>query len=214
MICIIRIQSLEKPELLWNEIIDHKDMLQQAISNKGKLLYISKRRKYNEVSLFVHVVDANILGDFVAQHLAKIPGVSGIWMINMMKPVFFPLPENASEMTRYTVTVKTYSPRLSEVYDCLLALNPPEGIILTYLAYTCHLFGDCIQFSLLAKDVSALERYIHGYVNTIPGVLRTTVCEIEKTHPFISWNEWDEYITQSSTLVEYDAQYMVNQFQK
>jgi len=214
MICIIRIQSLEKPELLWDEIIAHKDMLQKAISNKGKLLYISKRRKYNEVSLFVHVTDPNFLGDFVALHLAKIPGVSGIWLINMMKPVFFPLPKDTAGMTRYTVTVKTYSPRLSEVYGGLLALRPPEGIILTYLAYTCHLFGDCIQFSLLTKDANVLEKYINEHINHIPGILRTTVCEIEKTSPFISWDEWQEYITRSSTLVEYDAQHMIDQFRK
>lgn len=215
MICIIRIQAMEKSEQLWNEVINKKDALQKAISSKGKLLYVSKRCNYNEVSLFVHIADTNVLGDFVAEHVAKLEGVTGIWIINMLKPLFFPLTKDTDQMKRYTITAKTYSPRLSEAYAGIAGLKFPENIGMAYLSYTCHLFGDCLQFSLLVKeDGNVLNTYVNDVINKIPGILRTSVCEIEKTHPFISWDEWQGYITQNSVLVEYDAQLMINQFQK
>ena len=244
MICIIRIQAQEKPELLWNDVLLNKNRLQETLGTKGKILYLSKRRNYHEVSLFVHVADANILGCFIAQHLAKLEGVTGIWLINMLKPVFYPLPKGAAQMKRYTVTLKAYSPKLSEIYNALAKLPPACAVPLTadarrqaggtadrpsdaesqrspdyfgevsigYLAYTCHLFGDCIQVSLQAPDGTRIQKYGDEIISKIPGVLRTTLCEIEKTHPFVSYGEWQKYISTNAVLVDWDDRHMMAQF--
>ena len=213
MICIIRIQAQEKPELLWNEILRNKSNLQEVLGAKGRLLFLSKRRNYHEASLFVHVADTNILGDFMAGHLAKLEGVTGMWLINMLKPVFYPLPEGAGQMKRYTVTVKAYSPKLSEIYKTLANLPSSDEVSIGYLAYTCHLFGDCIQVSLQATDGVRIQKYVDTIISKMPGVLRTTLCEIERTHPFVSYEEWQKYISKNAVLVDWDEQHMVAQFQ-
>ncbi|MEW6026834.1 MAG: hypothetical protein AB1599_06045 [Planctomycetota bacterium] len=228
MLVIIRIQAQEKPEALWNDVLLNKDKLQAALNTKGRILYLSKRRNYNEVSLFVHVADANVLGDFITDHLVKLDGVTGAWMINMLKPVFYPLPENAGQMKRYTVTLKTYPPRLAEIYNTLAELSPQhhnganlahqggmpsDEVSVGYLAYTCHLFGDCIQLSLQAPNDIKIHKYVDEVIGKIPGVLRTTICEIEKTHPFVSYDEWQNYISRNAVMVNWDEQYMVAQFQ-
>ncbi|MBI5779021.1 MAG: hypothetical protein HZA49_06155 [Planctomycetes bacterium] len=212
MICIIRIQAQEKPELLWNDVLSKKDKLQEVLNGKGKILYLSKRRNYNEVSLFVHVADANILGCFIANHLAKLEGVTGIWLINMLKPVFHPLPNDAGKMKRYTVTIKAYSPKLGEIYSALANLAPSDDVSVGYLAYTCHLFGDCIQISLQAPDSVRIQKCIDEVISKIPGVLRTTLCEIERTHPFVAYEEWQKYISRNAVLVDWDDRHMVAQF--
>jgi hypothetical protein len=212
MICIIRIQAQEKPELLWNDILLNRSNLQGALGAKGRLLYLSKRRNYHEVSLFVHVADTNILGDFIAGHLVKLEGVTGIWLINMLKPVFYPLPEGAGQMKRYTVTLKVYSPKLSEIYKALATLMSSDKVSIGYLAYTCHLFGDCIQISLQASDGTRIQKYVDSVISKIPGVLRTTLCEIERTHPFVSYDDWQKYISRNAVLVDWDDRYMVSQF--
>ena len=213
MICIVRIQAQEKPELLWDEILLNKSNLQEVLGAKGRLLYLSKRRNYHEVSLFVHVADTNVLGDFIAGHLAKLDGVTGIWLINMLKPIFYPLPEGAGQMKRYTVTLKAYSPKLSEIYGALVNLAPSGDVSIGYLAYTCHLFGDCIQVSLQAQDGARIQKYVDEVISKVPGVLRTTLCEIEKTHPFVSYEEWQRYISKNAVLVDWDEQHMMAQFQ-
>jgi len=212
MICIIRIQAQEKPELLWNDVLRNKNNLQEVLGAKGRLLYLSKRRNYHEVSLFVHVSDTNILGDFIAGHLAKLEGVTGIWLINMLKPVFYPLPKEAGQMKRYTVTLKAFSPRLNEIYNTLVNLSPSDGVSIGYLAYTCHLFGDCIQISLQAPDGTGMQKYVDGVISKVPGVLRTTLCEIERTHPFVSYEQWQKYISRNAVLVDWDDRHMVSQF--
>jgi hypothetical protein len=213
MIVIVRIQAQEKPEMLWNDVLLNKDRLQEVLGTKGKILYLSKRRNYNEVSLFVHVSDPNILGDFIAGHLAKLEGVTGIWLINMLKPVFHPLPKDAGQMKRYTVTIKAYSPRLNEIYSALVNLTPLNDVSIGYLAYTCHLFGDCIQLSLQAPDGARIQKYVDDVISKIPGVLRTTLCEIERTYPFVSYEEWQKYISRNAVMVDWDEQHMVAQFQ-
>jgi hypothetical protein len=214
MINIIRIQTQEQPEQLWDRILDKKDELQSALANNGKILYLSKRSKYNEASMFVHTRDTNVLGDFIAMHLAKLDGVTGIWVINMVKPIFFPLPKGAaSQMKRYTVTVKSFPPRLSEIYEKISQLVFPDGIKITYLAYTFHLFGDCLQFSLLADEEKTLQKYVNDIISNIPGILRTTVCEIEKNFPFISFEDWQNYSSQNPLLAAWDQENMIAQFQ-
>jgi hypothetical protein len=213
MISIIRIQSQGKADILWDEILKNKNALQSVLDNRGKMLYLSKRAKYNEVSLFLHIADANILGDFIAQHLAKLNGVDSLWLINMLKPVFFPFPKDARRQKRYTVTVKAYPPRLSEIYSALANLAHSETVAITYLAYTCHLFGDCIQLSLQAADETDIPKYVSQVIDNIPGVLKTTACAIEKTHPFTSYEEWQKYISQNAILVDWNEQNMVAQFQ-
>ncbi|MBI4712828.1 MAG: hypothetical protein HY762_05975 [Planctomycetes bacterium] len=232
MICIVRIQSQGQADAVWQEIVRQKDELQEALDNQGRLLYLSKRCKHNEASLFMHIADTNILGDFIARHLAKIRGVDAIWLINMLKPRFFPLPADArrrseaesrrtSGMKRYTVTIKAYSPRLDEIYEQIANLPPAPacatadrpGITLGYLAYTFHLFGDSIQISLSGPDEASIKKYAQEVINNIPGVLGTTICEIEKTHPFISYQEWREYTGRLSTLMDWDEQHMVAQFE-
>ena len=213
MICIIRIQAQEKPEVLWNDVLLNKSNLQEVLGAKGRLLYLSKRRNYHEVSLFVHVADTNILGDFIAGHLAKLEGVTGIWLINMLKPVFHPLPKDAGTMKRYTVTIKAFSPKLNEIYGALANLPPSGDVSIGYLAYTCHLFGDCIQISLQVSDGTGIQKYVDEVISKVPGILRTTLCEIEKTHPFVSYEEWQKYISRNAVMVDWDEQHMVAQFQ-
>lgn len=42
----------------------------------------------------------DILEDFIAEHLNKIEHITGIWVINMIKPVFYPLPKDTKNMKK------------------------------------------------------------------------------------------------------------------
>jgi len=213
MISIIRIETQENPEMLWNNILENKEILQNAFRNKGKLLYLSKRRNYKEASLSVHVAEPNILGNFIAHNLAKLKEVTSIWLINMLKPSFFPLPKDTRHMKRYIITLKIFPSRLDELYDMISNMDYPEWIKLVYVAYTFHLFTDSIQFSILSeKEDAELNKYINVNIDNIPGVLKSTVFEIEKTYPFISYKEWKDYSSQHPMPIEWDERYMIASF--
>lgn len=190
MISLIRIQTQEKPDLLWNEVLSKRERLQEALGNKGRLLYVSKRYNYNEASIFVHATDTNVLANFISDHLSKLNGVTAIWLINMLKPVFFPFGKETDQVKRYTITLKVFPSRLSEVYERLAKMELHGGMKMVYFAYTFHLFGDAMQFSLLSEDGAILQKYVKDVIDNIPGVLQSTVCEIERTHHFISHEEW------------------------
>lgn len=215
MIAIVRmqVQEQEKRERIWDYILAHKSELQAIIQGKGQLLYLSKRAKHEDVSLFVHVADANILGDFIANHLNRIEDITGIWVINMFKPIFFSIPKDTGNMKRFAITVKVFPRHLAEVYENLSKAALPEGLKMTYLAFTFHLFGDCIQFSLLAEREEILNKYLAEVVNRMTGVLRTTVNPIEKTEPLVSYDEWKQYSSKHLIVPSWDEEHMIGQFQ-
>jgi len=100
------------------------------------------------------------------------------------------------------------------VYQNIAHAALPDGLKMAYIAYTCHLFGDCIQFSILAEKKETLDKYLKDIVNRIPGVLKTTVNLIERTKPLISYKGWMLYSSEHGIVQSWDETLMVNQFQQ
>jgi translation elongation factor EF-1beta len=213
MISIIRLKSQERKEKICDYVMSQVNELQESIKGKGQLLYLSKRAKHEDISLFVHMVDPDILGDFIAEHLNKIEHVTGIWVINMIKPVFYPLPKDTRNMKRYAITMKVFPENLKDVYQNIASSSLPDGLKMAYIAYTFHLFGDCIQFSILAEKEETLNKYLTEVVDKIPGVLSTTVNLIERTRPLVSYDEWKQYSSEYGIVSSWDEALMIEQFQ-
>jgi len=213
MINIIRLQSQEKKEKICDVIMSQINELQDSIKGKGQLLYLSKRIKHKDVSLFIHTNDPGVLGDFIAEHLNFIENITDIWVINMIKPVFFPLPKDTKGMKRFTITLKVFPKKLKDVYQNVANATLPESLKMAYIAYTFHLFGDSIQFSILADSEEVLNKYIAEVVNKLPGVLKTTINEIERTRPLVSYDEWKQYSSNHGIVPSWDEELMINQFQ-
>lgn len=214
MINIIRLQSQEKKEKICDVIMSQINDLQESIRGKGQLLYLSKRIKHKDVSLFIHTNNPSVLGDFIAERLNNIENITDIWVINMIKPVFFPLPKDTKGMKRFTITLKVFPKKLKDVYQNLANVSLPEGLKMAYIAYTFHLFGDSIQFSILANSEEALNKYIAEVVNKLPGVVKTTINEIERTRPLVSYDEWKQYSSNYGIVPSWDEELMINQFQE
>ena len=213
MIVVVRIQSQTDSPMLWDEVVSRKEQLQGILGGNGKILYISKRHNCNEASIFMHVANTAALGDFIAGHLAKIRGVDAVWLLNMLKPAFFASPPDVDEMERYTVTLKADPKKLTGIYDNLFSLELPPDTHMTYLAYTFHLFGDCLQFSLVTRNGAKLQEYIKNTVGSMPGVLHTTTRKIEKTALFVRHGEWKKYISQT-TGVNWNDKYTMERLWK
>ncbi len=214
MINIIRLQSQEKKEKICDVIMSQLNDLQESIKGKGQLLYLSKRIKHKDVSLFIHTNDPDVLGDFIAERLNNVENISDIWVINMIKPVFFPLPKDTKGMKRFTITLKVFPKKLKDVYQNIATATLPESLKMAYIAYTFHLFGDSIQFSILADSEEALNKYLAEVVNKLPGVVKMTINEIERTRPLVSYDEWKQYSSNHGIVPAWDEELMINQFQK
>ena len=213
MINIIRLQSQEQKEKICDIIMSNINELQDSIKGKGQLLYLSKRIKHKDVSLFIHTANPSVLGNFIAEQLNGIEGLTDIWVINMIKPVFFPLPKDTHDMKRYTITLKVFPKKLKDVYQYIASASLPQNLKLAYIAYTFHLFGDSIQFSVLADTEITLNKYLADTVNRLPGVLKTTVNEIERTRPLVSYEQWKQYSSHHGIVPSWDEELMINQFQ-
>jgi hypothetical protein len=214
MISIIRLKSQEHKERLCDDIVSQISELQNSIEEKGQLLYLSKRIKHEDVSLFVHTIDPIVLGDFIAEQLNKIEHITDIWVINMIKPIFFPLPRDTKNMKRFTITLKVFPKNLKDVYQYIATTALPIGLKKAYIAYTFHLFGDSLQFSILAEKEETLIKFLSEVVDKIPGVLNRTVNQIEITKPLVSYDEWKQYSSNHGIIPSWDDELMIAQFQE
>ncbi|MDH4219190.1 MAG: hypothetical protein OEZ52_06385 [Candidatus Aminicenantes bacterium] len=212
MITIIRLKSQERKERICDLVMAQMDELQESIKGKGQLLYLSKRVKHEDVSLFIHTVDPNVLGDFIVGHLNGVEHITDIWVINMIKPIFYPLPKDTGNMKRFTITLKVFPKNLKEVYQNIASATLPDGLKMAYIAYTFHLFGDSIQLSILAEKEETLNRYLTEVINKIAGVVNTTVNLIERTRPLVSYEEWKQYSAYHNLVPSWDEDFMINQF--
>ncbi len=212
MINIIRLQSRERKEKICDMIMDRVDELQGSIEGKGQLLYLTKRIKHKDVSLFIHTSDPSVLGDFISENLSSIDHITDIWVINLIKPIFYPLPKDTKDLKRFTITLKVFPKNLKDVYLNIADAQLPVGIKLAYVAYTFHLFGDSIQFSLLSENAEILNRFLGETVTKLPGVLNTTVNPIERTRPLVSYDQWMQYSSKHGIVPSWDENLMIAQF--
>ncbi|MFC2157588.1 hypothetical protein ACFLT9_07115 [Acidobacteriota bacterium] len=212
MITMIRIKSQADKNRICETILQKKDQLQSSFGGKGQLLYLSKRHKHDDVSLIVHTVDPDALGEFISENLNQMEQITDMWVINLIKPVFYPLPKDTRNFERFTVTLKVHTKNLNEVYSRLASAELPDGLKMAYIAFTFHLFGDSIQLSLLAEREELLNSFLSGVVNKLPGVLNTKVNRIEGTRPLVSYDEWKVYSSKYGIVPSWDEELMVGQF--
>ena len=69
-----------------------------------------------------------------------------------------------------------------------------------------------MQFSLLADREESMSTYLSEVVSEMPGVLHTTVNEITKTVPLVSYAEWKEYSRRHSIVPSWDEDHMLGHF--
>jgi hypothetical protein len=198
-----------------DHIIDHKAKLQAAIEGKGHLLYLTrlaKRARRGDLSLLVHMNEPNELADFIANHLSKIDGITSIWVVNLFKPVFYPLPKDTKGLKRFVITTHCTPQMTSDTYDALAQAALPEGLMKSYLGYTFSSFGESVQFSILSENDVIVENYIADIVQHLPGVKRSHLYPIEMTKPLVSYEEWKDYSKKHSIVTSWDDEQMIAQF--
>ena len=166
-------------------------------------MYITRRARHEDTSLFIRAKNPDVLGNFVANNIATIEGADKIWMINLLGMKFFRIPEKLlDEWQRSVVTIRAYPSNFSDVYHEISGLQSTTETAPVYLAYTFHLYGDSLMFSLVSKDMNAAQKYIDDNIKSIPGVFGHTTTVIEKQQRLAEKEEWKEYIRANLLPIE------------
>ncbi|MBI4835618.1 MAG: hypothetical protein HY811_12465 [Planctomycetes bacterium] len=204
MIVIIRIHSQHEINHVWDELVRQKDEIQSQMGNKCHLLYLTKRLGYhNETSLLVDFEDQAGLKDLIVNHISKIKGVDGFALHHLYAPKFYPLPHDTQDLKRFTVILKAEPVSLSEVYKKLIDPNLPEGLRKVYFAFTFYHMDESLLFSLLAQSEDVFRKYVTEVIDKLPGVLKTSTYTIERTKPFISYEDWQAYASQKPSALSW-----------
>jgi hypothetical protein len=195
MLAIVRIKTRNGNDVIWDYITKNHHELEKGYDNCVEIMYMTKRDKYEDTSLFLHSGDPNCIGDFIAKIIAPIPGVDEIWMLNMMNMRFFFLDNSLlDKWERYVVTIRTKPNKFEETYNTISKLKPSSSAAPVYLAYTFHLYGDSIMFSLIADDKESAEKYVNDHIKVLPDVFRTHLTSIQKQVRLTTPESWKIYV--------------------
>ncbi len=203
MLAIVRVKMRNGNNDLWDYIVENDNNIESEFNGEAKLMYITRRARHEDTSLFIRAKNPDILGNFVANNIATIEGADKIWMINLMGMKFFRTPEKLlDEWQRSVVTVRAYPSNFSEVYHAISGLQATPEAAPVYLAYTFHLYGDSLMFSLVSKDMNAAQKYIENNIKSIPGIFGHTTTVIEKQQRLALKEDWKEYVRANLLPIE------------
>lgn len=195
MLAIVRIKMRDGSDLLWDYVLENKDKIEKEFNGQAKLMYITKRARQEDTSLFISAENPDVLGNFIAKRVSTIEGADKIWIINLMGMKFFKIPEKLlMEWQRAVVTIRAYPNRFAGIYSAISKLAPTSDAAPVYIAYTFHLFEDSLMFSLIAKDVKGVQQYLESNIKDLPGIFGYTTNFIEKQQRLASKNHWKDYV--------------------
>ncbi len=187
MMFIARIHVEKGRDDVWDHIVrNYEGMRSEDVTP----LYVTQRLSSGETSLIVDAKDTTALADFLLKHLSSMACVQDISVVNLMRPVFFPLPHEVADLKRFTVSVICKSSSCQAAYDALTKLKPSGSGVPTYVALTFMEKGQDMVVSVLSKDLATLEMYIREHITSIEGVMNVSVAQISRTRQLASMFEW------------------------
>lgn len=195
MLAVVRVKMMNGSDSLWNYVLENHSYLENKLNDCVQLMYVTKRERFEDTNLFIHAENPDCFGNFLAKVIAKIPDVDALWLFNLFNMRFFHTEENLiNNLSRYVVTIKGYPNKFENIYNKITKLQPTKDSAPTYLAYTFHLFGDSILFSLLANDKKIAKNYIEKNIKPIPGVLSINISTIKKQQRIVTKEGWKLYV--------------------
>lgn len=167
-----------------------------------KLLYMTQRLQEEDISLILDIKDMNAFAIFITKHITPLKYVKGIWLFNLICPRFFQTPiDTPLDFKRYTLTIAAKPQEYANIYDKISNFQPSKDAILTYLAYTFQAIEQDILLSIIARDLSAVEKFSNSYVKPIKGIRNFKITCIFRTKRLVSHDEWEEYIKSYITYI-------------
>jgi hypothetical protein len=195
MLAIVRIKTTKGNDGLWNYIKENHAELEAKFDNCVEIMYMTKREKYEDTSLFIESGSPDCFGDFITKVIAHIPNVDEIWMFNVMNMKFYYIPNVLLEdWKRYSITIRTPPNRFEETYYELSKLIPTVNAAPVFVAYTFHMYGDSLKFSIVAKDSDAANEFVEKNINSLPDVHTTHITKIERQLRLTSPESWKIFI--------------------
>jgi hypothetical protein len=191
MMFIVRMLVAKGRDDVWEYILANYEKMRSSTVSP---LYVTKRLSKGETTLFIDAKNSSEIADFLLKHFSHLESIQDISVVNLMRPVFFPLPQEHEGMKRFTIAL-TCAPKYCEsIYKNLLNLKPNEDGAMTYMAYTFKEKGEDILLSVLSKDTDTLERFIHGHITPLEGITNLKASEINKTRKLATMFEWKQAV--------------------
>jgi hypothetical protein len=181
----------EEEKSTWNYILDNYKSWDTA---HVKPLYLTQRGIHKDISLIVSTKSTDDFAEYILNNLINLDTIKDIWVLNLFKPTFFPIPDNISQnLKRFTITLDVVPKEASSVFNRITKLKPVSSIIITYITYTYQKNND-ILISLLAGNQDSVEEFVRDYIEGLKGVIRSEVVPIKKSKNLASLEEWKQYV--------------------
>ena len=153
-------------------------------------MFVYKSLNTGETGIVLDAKDTQSLSNFVKVKIRGREEVVSVKVDNLMRPVFFPPPENVDDLKRFAVTVACEPLMCKGIYKQMVAKDVTGGVTVTMVAYIMNDNGQHVTMSIAAPDLGTLNSFIEEHVTPMQGVSRITVSELAHLRKLSTKFEW------------------------
>ncbi len=159
---------------LWKAI---ETDIRNLYSPKVTPLYVIQEAGKEYLSIIFEIKGLEAFQDFLNSNPTIQTTTRKTRSIPLHLPYYFKLPEDhPSDLQRFTIFLRIDPAHYKTVHARIPNMRPPKDIIMTFFSFS---FGDDdLILSILARDEEAVRIFVHERIETIEGVLSTSISRV------------------------------------
>jgi hypothetical protein len=157
-------------------------------------MFVFKSLNTGETSVVLDAQSTDALSLFVKKNIRSRDEVTAVKVDNMVRPVFFPLPENLRDKKRFAVTIECQPMMCKGIYKQMIELGSNDTAVITMVTFIMNEVGQYVSMSVIANDLGALNAFIDGHLSTMPGVDNIRVSELAHLRKLSTKFEWKKTV--------------------
>lgn len=153
-------------------------------------MFVFKSLNTGETSIVLDAQDTDALSLFVKEYIRNRDEVTSVKVDNMVRPVFFPLPDNVRDRKRFAVTIACQPMMCKGIYKQMIELGSNETAVITMVTFIMNENGQYVAMSVLANDLGSLNAFVEGHLSQMAGVDKIKVSELAHLRKLSTRFEW------------------------
>jgi hypothetical protein len=167
-----------------------------------KPMFVYKSLNTGETSMVIDAKDTEALSAFIKTRIRSREEVRSVKVDNLVRPVFFPLPDDMTNLKRFAVTVACEPMTCKGIYKQMLAVGDNGTFTITMVAYIMNDNGQHVTMSVLTENLGDLNSFVEKHVSGLEGASKIMVSELAHLRKLSTRFEWKKTV---QPIAEWEA---------
>ncbi len=164
-------------------------------------MFVYKSLNTGETSLIIDSKGTAALSEFIKKHIRTRDEVEAVKVDNLVRPVFFPPPDDIGDLKRFAVTVACEPSTCKGIYKQMVELGD-NAFTITMVAYIMNDNGQHVTMVVLTENLTSLNAFVEKHVADLDGASKIMVSELAHLRKLSTRFEWKRTV---QPIAEWEA---------